>query len=141
LDGNNNDTNHPDLDGNNNDTNHPDSEAELKLDDIKIEYHPSSSRPPEIFPFDEFKRYTESMYEPPPDQKPWKPFRSREDFEFAEIALDAAMNRAQIDAMIKLFHRCLNHMGSFTLQNNDDLKDVWDKALNILTPVSTSISD
>src|SRR5882757_4491777 len=106
-----------------------------KLDDIRIEYHPSSHRLTETIHFDEFGHQEELRSRPLPFKKPWKPFRSREDFEFAEITLDAAMNREQIDAMINLFHRCIQSQGSFSLNNHNDLCDMWEKSSVLLTPV------
>ena len=72
----------------------------------------------------------------PPDEEPWLPFHSREDFEFAEIVHDAAMNQSQINALIKLIHKCQENPGSFTLGNCDELKSSWDKASDLLTGVS-----
>ena len=37
-----------------------------------------------------------------PEEKPWHPFRSQEDFTFAELVHAAALNRSQVDALVKL---------------------------------------
>ncbi|KAG2133599.1 uncharacterized protein EDB93DRAFT_1093239, partial [Suillus bovinus] len=36
------------------------------------------------------------------DEEPWRPFCSHSDFEFAEIALNAALNKSQINALLAL---------------------------------------
>lgn len=110
------------------------SESPHELDDIRVQYHPKSGRPTEIFPFAEFGLQKDS--EPPaPDEQPWLPFRSKADFEFSEIALDAAMNQRQVDALIKLFHRCIEMKESFTLQSHKDMASMWDNASEHLTRV------
>lgn len=74
----------------------------------------------------------------PLDEEPWLPFCSREDFEFAEIVHDAAMNRQQIDNLIKFVHRCQQDPGKFTLENFHDLKKSWENSSALLTDVSVS---
>ena len=72
----------------------------------------------------------------PPDEKPWLPFHSKEDFEFAEIVHKAAMNQSQANALIKLIHHCQKNPGSFTLGNYDEVKNTWETASKLLTKVS-----
>ncbi|KDQ51821.1 hypothetical protein JAAARDRAFT_62330 [Jaapia argillacea MUCL 33604] len=104
-----------------------------ELDDIKTEYHPHSKRPAVVQHFLEYRREAESEPILPPDPKPWRPFRSRLDFEFAKVALEAALSASQVDAMIKLFHRC-SEGDRFTLKNNADFCDCWEKASHHLSP-------
>jgi hypothetical protein len=89
---------------------------------------------------EEFRRFlnaTESAA--PPIDQPWLPFRSREDFEFAEIAHRAAMNQPQIESLIKLIRRCEQNPGQFTLENFRDLKVSWEKSSELLTNVSAFV--
>ena len=108
--------------------------------DIRVEYHPNSGRATDFFKIDEYRQSvpdTGATSEP----KPWAPFQTREDFEFAEIALETGMTRAQTDAMIKLFHRCIKEgEGSFTLLNHKDLADTFMVASNRLAKVWDRIS-
>lgn len=69
------------------------------LNDIKTEYHPSSGRRASIVSFEEYD-YERQPRPIPPAQHPWKPFRSLIDFEIAEVALEAALNRSQLDKLI-----------------------------------------
>ena len=86
---------------------------------------------------DEFKEgLNEAGSIEPPDEEPWRPFHSREDFEFAEIVHDAAMNQSQIDALIKFIHRCRGSPGKFTLSNFHDLRQSWEDSSALLTGVS-----
>ena len=103
--------------------------------DIKVEYHPTSGRGTNIFKADEYRQSVPdagATSEP----EPWAPFRTREDFEFAEIALKTGMTRGQVNAMIKLFHRCIEGgEGSFTLLNHKDMADTLELASNRLAKV------
>src|ERR1700753_3724302 len=72
--------------------------------DIQVEYHPSSGQDTKVLKLDEYRQSALGTGAPV-DSEPWLPFRTREDFEFAEIALETGMTRKQTDAIIKLFHR------------------------------------
>lgn len=110
---------------------------EALIDDIRVKYHPHSGRISETLPFEEFGRKRDSAStQCTPNETPWKPFRSQADFEFAEIALDAALNQQQVEALIKLFHHCIESKDKlFTLRNHADLVNMWDNASSHLTPV------
>ena len=103
--------------------------------DIRVEYHPHSGCRTKIFKPDEYRqsvRDTDATVE----REPWVPFRTREDFEFSEIALETMMTRKQTDAMIKLFHKCIEMgEGSFTISNHKDMEDTLKVAANRLTKV------
>jgi len=106
--------------------------------DIVVEYHPHSKKGTRIFSSEEFKASLndDSESAEPPDDEPWRPFRSREDYEFTELVHDAALNGIQIDKMIKLIQRCQDESGPFTFQNHKDLKTTLESASKLLTPVT-----
>lgn len=107
-----------------------------------IEYHPHSKKATRVLSTEEFKRSLIDESEPaaPPDDEPWRPFRSREDFEFAELVNDASLNQTQIKKLIKFVRKCQDKPGSFTIKNYDDLEDSLTTASKLLTPVTTSLS-
>jgi hypothetical protein len=108
-------------------------------DDIRVEYHPSSGRDTEILKLDEYQQ-SASGTSAPVDPEPWLPFQTREDFEFAEIALETGMTRKQVDALIKLFHRCIKKgEGSFTISSHKNMADTFKIAANRLTKVWKSV--
>lgn len=73
-----------------------------------------------------------------PENEPWKPFRSRLDFEVAELILEAALNRSSADRLIKLIHRAAdnNDHDPFTLKNGGEMNKLWDGAAELRTKVS-----
>lgn len=98
--------------------------------DIRVEYHPHCGHETKIFEPNDYRQPVQDT-DMPTDPEPWAPFRTREDFEFAEIALKTGMTRGQIDAMIKLFHRCIEKgEGNFTISNHKDMMDTFKIAAN-----------
>lgn len=92
--------------------------------DIRVEYHPNSGCECKTFTFEEFQHIgSEARRAHPPDPEPWLPFKTRQDFEFAEIVLDTGMSQDQISALIRLFRKCLE-IGeeSFTFLNYKDMR-------------------
>lgn len=103
--------------------------------EFKTEYHPRSGRSTIYQTFDEFGIAQETQ-DAPIDEEPWHPFRSRGDFEFSEIALDAALNKSQINALLGLISRISQGQAQITLKSETDLSKAWDNAAAELTPVS-----
>ncbi|KAI0633772.1 hypothetical protein C8Q77DRAFT_1218049 [Trametes polyzona] len=101
-------------------------------DSIKVEYHPNSRRPAEVFAFEDFSRSRAAAPDPPIDQVPWSPFLSRIDFEFAELALDAALSGKQIDAFISLIHRAVKGE-DLSFKNHKDVAKSWSRASGKVT--------
>lgn len=103
--------------------------------DIQVEYHPNSGHGTKIFQPDEYYKPVQNA-DTAVEPEPWAPFRTREDFEFAEIALETGMTRKQMDAMIKLFHKCIEiGEGGFTISGHKDMEDTLKVAANRLTKV------
>jgi len=116
-------------------------------DDIMISRHPSSGRDAlEFLTFDDYCSFKFDSElgdgaapdsddiltsEPVKSKQPWKPFRTRSDFEVAEVMLSAHMNRKQIETTIQLFNRVKGTGptdSDFTLVNHSDLSLIWDHA-------------
>ncbi|KAF9456128.1 hypothetical protein BDZ94DRAFT_1276449 [Collybia nuda] len=103
------------------------------MGDVKTEYHPHSQIGTKMQSFEEYI----SSCPPPvePDIEPWLPFKSRLDFEIAEVMLEAALNCSQKDRLIKLIHRAVENSphDPFTLENGKGLDDMWDSASVLCT--------
>jgi hypothetical protein len=109
--------------------------------DIFIKYHPHSRKDPRIVSPGELKETLDDKeyFPEPPDDEPWSPFSSREDFDFAQLAHDAKLTWSQIDKFIKLIQHCQKNPGSFTLGSHEDLKQKLNTASKLLTNVIASL--
>ena len=114
---------------------------EPDLDSIRTEYHPYSKLLPRVFKFENYREYHSQYRRPTPRNpaKPWTPFRTRAEFEFAEIALDAALNKRQVDALLTVFRRCFEGEDSMDLKDHNELQKMWELASVIHTRVCSSI--
>jgi len=104
------------------------SAEEPNRDTIRTEYHPKSGRKPNSSTFEQFRRPKPADIPPAPDDgsaAPWAPFKSRADFEFAEIALQAALNQKQVDKLLKIFERCASGKDKLNLKNNKEIREIW----------------
>ncbi|KAG5637126.1 hypothetical protein DXG03_004549 [Asterophora parasitica] len=107
------------------------SRSPFNIDDVKTEYHPHSGRAPKFETFKEYdannQTYDNSV---PQEGTPWAPFRSRLDFEVAELALDAALSTKQLEVLVKLMRRAAedNPQDPFTLKSSGEVKKLWDLA-------------
>jgi hypothetical protein len=110
---------------------------DLLSDDIKTEYHPSSGRATEIHHFEDYRLYTDHEQSVPPTAEPWKPFQTRLDFEVAELALQAALTKEQIDTLLSLMHKCADGSDILTLTSSQELNETWNQASDLLTSVSS----
>ncbi|KAG1883237.1 hypothetical protein F4604DRAFT_1737081, partial [Suillus subluteus] len=100
----------------------------FSLDDIKIEYHPSSGIEAKVYPFHNFQRRPMVSSDAPPSSEPWHPFQSRLEFEVAELALEVGLNNKQTDWLVKLCHRCIDGKEKFMFKNHKDIHIKWEAA-------------
>ncbi|KAG1908652.1 uncharacterized protein F5891DRAFT_1124360 [Suillus fuscotomentosus] len=110
-----------------------------ELDDIKVKYHPHSELPPTVHHFSDFSCSCSSEDQVPRNNSPWEPFRTRLDFEVAEIALEAAMTEEQTNRLLDLIHRSASGKDIFTLQSHDEVRLLWEMASERYTPDVVSV--
>ena len=113
----------------------PSPPLEIPMDSIKTEYHPHSGRPHRI---EKFEDYTErnTTNTPSPPTNPWRPFQSKLDFEFAEVALEACLTKKQVEKLISIIQRCQTGEDQMNIGTHKQLRETWDEASSLLTPVS-----
>ncbi|KAI5822710.1 hypothetical protein K523DRAFT_317926 [Schizophyllum commune Tattone D] len=100
-----------------------------KLGDVKIEYHPSSGKPPVIVPLQDLRREGD---EPggdrtPRSAEPWVGFRTRLDYEISEFILQTRLNTEETKRLLKLV-KCAQDTRDFTIASIDDLNERWQLA-------------
>lgn len=106
-----------------------DVDFEPQIDDIKVEFHPKAGHPPKFFRFNDYlgPRHTPKNATVP-NQEPWEPFRSRLDFEIAELMLESHLNTEQSMALLSLFRKVIASPDDFTLSSTRDLERIWTDA-------------
>ena len=105
--------------------------------EFKTEYHPHSRWPVLHQPYEEFginNAASPTMV----DSVPWKPFKTRGDYLFAEIALDAGLNKTQVDGLLELFLLVTKGTEQVTMKIDAELWKACDNVGAELTPVCIS---
>ncbi|KAG1796238.1 uncharacterized protein HD556DRAFT_1431370 [Suillus plorans] len=99
----------------------------------KTEYHPKSGRATSIETFSTF-RHNQDQQPPIIDEEPWQPFSCHADFEFAELAHNAALNKDHTDALLQLIWRIVDGQANITFKSHRDFSVAWDRATGQMTP-------
>ena len=102
------------------------SQSDPSVGDIKIEYHPDTNRVPDFIPLKTYQARQKLKKPPSNTRKPWKPFRSRSKFEFAEVALKAGLTKNQVNTLIHVIHRHARGEDSFDIRDDDHMPTIWD---------------
>ena len=93
---------------------------DMGVDDIKMIHHPNARIEERVFAFDDYCGADSFRPEPsgvaplsPQDlERPWRPFRTKLDFEVAEVVLDAHMNTLQTEKLLALIHEAIPYTRS-----------------------------
>ncbi|KIK76187.1 hypothetical protein PAXRUDRAFT_18386 [Paxillus rubicundulus Ve08.2h10] len=101
--------------------------------EFRTEYHPHSGRPPVTQTYEEFGACS-TIYIKPTDEAPFCPFQTHGDFQFVEIVLNAALNKAQVDALLDLIDRVAKGAAKVMLKNEAELCKACDNVVAKLTP-------
>jgi hypothetical protein len=112
----------------------------VDLGTIDTIYHDHSGKAPLRETPEEYRqrRAREAAPAPPPEstpQHPWHPFATCADFEFAELSLNASLSRKEIGDFLALLCRCQAGTDKITLHDYSHLRDTWNEAAHLLTPV------
>jgi hypothetical protein len=105
---------------------------------MKVEYHPHSGRKTRAFSAADYccGEFERNLVQ---DEHPWRPFRTRADFEAAELALKTSMNRDETETLFDLLHRTASNKEVFTLRSYDEVVKLWDLAASKRTGVSGNL--
>jgi hypothetical protein len=112
------------------------SQSRLSIGDIKIDYHPNTKRVPDIISFKTYQARKKPKKPKLNTKKPWMPFGTRSEFEFAEVALRAGLTKNQVNALIQVMQRCIEGEDSFKIRDHDHLCTIWNTGAILHTAVS-----
>ncbi|KAF9554728.1 hypothetical protein CPC08DRAFT_696425 [Agrocybe pediades] len=131
------------------------ADGQIAADSIRIVTHPNASKPEKVYTFSEFcaaqdeaaqsietLQDSDGTTNPPKNSAgtssnvPWRPFRSRQDFELAELSLDTHMNSQQLSRLFDIIWTSMPPPASnqaqvttpITLHSKLQLDRTWDLA-------------
>ncbi|TFK17078.1 hypothetical protein FA15DRAFT_650584 [Coprinopsis marcescibilis] len=108
---------------------------ELCDKDVRITSHPNTGKPVKMHRFLDYQPGLSGDYSLSSiDTEPWRPFRTRLDFEIAELVQDARMNKKQTKRLISLIQECVSNPKEFTIINEPDLSKTWEEAQRVHVP-------
>ena len=117
----------------------PPSSTSIQPNAFKTEFHLKSGRSTTV---DSFSTFDHSHYQPPNQpigddkSKPWHPFQTLEDFEFSEIAHQAALNKDQTNRLLALIQQVFKGEVKVTLESHHDVSEAWKRVVKMMTPVN-----
>ncbi|KAJ7323605.1 hypothetical protein DFH08DRAFT_1029177 [Mycena albidolilacea] len=101
---------------------------EIPVPKIKGVFHPHSKQPVLFQSFVEYTTSNRSERAVQIDPAPWKPFRTRLDFEVAEFCELAMLNKDMTETLLSLIRRCSENFKDFTITNQSELDKLWSLA-------------
>lgn len=117
---------------------HPQGLSQQTPPQIIFEYHPASKRPPRIFNSyeDSLKREAGNIpAETEGSTKPWYPFPTLPDFDFAEFVSENRLSIPTIDSLLDRLRRVWAPATRITVRNGDELKGYIDASISERTKV------
>ncbi len=106
-------------------------------ENVVMEYHPSANRETCVLPLEEFLDSSGVKQNYTFDKHPWHPFPSELDFQLAEFTLKTGLNHQERNTFFNLMDQCGDGKStSYSIKNDKDLTEVWERADHLLTNVS-----
>ncbi|KAJ7613491.1 hypothetical protein FB45DRAFT_1112023 [Roridomyces roridus] len=109
-------------------------------EEIKRVFHPHSERGTVFLSYREYVMSTIAQPLPPVDPEPWRPFRTRLDFEVAEFCETNMLTKTATGALISIIRRAMHNPEEFTLSGQRELDELWDLASHKCTEGSCFFS-
>ena len=69
------------------------------------------------------------------EEPPWHPFKTRSDYDFAELVFRSSMTKRDIGQLLTVVRRCIGGQDQLTFGNYDDLDASWREAAHLVAPV------
>ncbi|KAJ7893648.1 hypothetical protein B0H14DRAFT_2496205 [Mycena olivaceomarginata] len=93
--------------------------------EIKRIFHPHSQCSAVFQSFTEYVTSDSPDHNIPIDPTPWKPFRTRLDFEIAEFCELAILNKEMTKTLLSLIRQCGENIKEFTITTQTELEKLW----------------
>ena len=111
--------------------------SDPRPDDIKTRYHPHAGLATRIDHFEDYGHEDDNIKPTTVDHDPLSSFGTRVEFDFAEIALEACLNRTQLDALLSVVDR-IRKGEPFGFRKSKDVEAAWERASQAQEGVRTS---
>lgn len=107
---------------------------------VKIEYHPRSGQSTKMMTVDQWlAAQSKSSSEDVVDDVPWEPFESLDDFELADLVLQAGLTRKQTERLLAIICRLRDRKSTLTIFNYKRLCQAWENATVMYPAVGYAI--
>ncbi|KAG1744080.1 uncharacterized protein EDB91DRAFT_1236611 [Suillus paluster] len=100
---------------------------------FKTEFHPHSSHPTTVKTFSTYGTRLGTR-SPMVDNTPWHPFTCCVDFEFTELVHKAALNKDQMNELLKFIWQVADGHTMFLFKTHTDVTTAWARASSQMTP-------
>ncbi|KAG1730266.1 uncharacterized protein EDB91DRAFT_1239125 [Suillus paluster] len=109
-----------------------------RSDTFKTEFHPHSGHPTTV---ETFSAYGTGLgtRSPMVDDTPWHPFTCCADFEFTELAHKAALNKDQMNELLKFIWQVADGHTKFSFRTHRDVTTAWARASSQMSPFEKHI--
>lgn len=101
----------------------------------RIVYHPASGREPEVFSLDGEPSQPQDPGSYAAPERPWEPFCSQADFDFAEYASINRLSDVQINDLLTRMRKLWASDVHISMQNARDVHKSWDQAASVFPTV------
>ena len=109
----------------------------LQEGDVKVVYHPSSGKPYEIISQRAYQEKVKKPQQPELNREPWRDiFDNKDNFELAELILNAALNDNLINRLFKIIGHIHDRTSQLIYTSSCKLNEAWNLASSLDTPVS-----
>jgi hypothetical protein len=114
---------------------------------VLIVHHPSSKIPDITLPLSLYTKPASRNWQPPPNcelepilpsdhqNRPWYPFQSYADFDFADFVKKAHLSNPQIDDLLHRHHTTWSDNSHVSFSNHRDIEKLLNRTEGTVTPV------
>ncbi|KAF7760095.1 hypothetical protein Agabi119p4_10771 [Agaricus bisporus var. burnettii] len=91
--------------------------------DVHVEYHPSENSASSDFRLEDFRQPAPQNIPPPSSNIMYRPFNTKSEFLFAQIAIGASLTHDHIQTLCDIINRCISGQDYFTIKSAKEFED------------------